>query len=300
MNDTIRDLIQYVAENDIAKAKIAAEIILKADTSAKNRYFCERMLNKLHATPSVMELPSNIRNYARMEDVSLSFREDRYFLSEREEKLFAEIERSVRVNGRLTEMGIRYLNASLLYGESGTGKTTFGRYVAYKLGVPFLYLNFAECISSYLGQTGHNIQQVLNFASTQKCVLMLDEIDAIGISRGKGQEVGEMARITISLMQGLDLLQNDVVLLGATNRFESIDPALIRRFTRRHEVTPLEESEVLQFSTSFLLSLGYDFSHGQIAAFAKAAPRKQSDLANYLTQRVIEMIEGEMQEEGKS
>lgn len=294
MNDNVRSLIEAVAGNDLAKAKIAAEAICVADTAAKNKAFCERMISKLHAAPTLLELPHNIRNYARMEDVSLSFREDRFYISGREKALFDEIERSARVNGKLTEMGLRYVNSSLLYGQSGTGKTTFGRYVAYKFGVPFLYLNFAECISSYLGQTGHNIQAVLDYAATQKCVLMLDEIDAIGIARGTKNDSGEIARITISLMQGLDLLQNDVILLGATNRLDALDQALIRRFTRKHAVTPLEEGEKREYVERFVKSTSLTFEKKEIDRFCETAPQKQSELTNCLTQMVIKKIEEKM------
>ena len=123
---------------------------------------------------------------------------------------------------------------------------------------------------------------------------MLDEIDAIGIARGTKNDSGEIARITISLMQGLDLLQNDVLLLGATNRLDALDKALVRRFSHKHEVTPLEVGEVKEFVSKFLNSVPISFSQEEVNCFCEAAPRQQSELFNCLTHLVIEKIEKEM------
>lgn len=297
MNDHVKNMIRFLAENETAKAKEVAKIILKEDTSAKNKHFCESTLRKFEAAPTMLELPYNIKNIARAEDVSHSFIESRYFLSPREEKLFEQIMTANRINGKLTEKGIRYLNASLLYGESGTGKTTFGRYVAYKLGVPFLYLNFAECITSLLGATGQNIQRVFDFVKDQKCVFMIDEIDAIGLTRsGAHADVGEMSRITITLMQALDQLGNDVILLAGTNRVDMLDAALLRRFTRKHEVTPLTEVEREVFATRFLADTATELTEEEMREFLATAPCKQADLANRLIEKIIEKIEEEVLE----
>lgn len=292
MNDHVKNMIHFLAENETAKAKEVAKIILKEDTSAKNKYFCEAALRKLNAMPTMMELPHNIKNLVRAEDVSLSFIESRYFLSPREEKLFSEIEKADKINGKLTERGIRYLNATLLYGVSGTGKTTFGRYLAYKLGLPFLYLNFSECITSYLGATGQNIQRVFDYVKDQKCIFMIDEIDAIGLSRAnKSNEVGEMSRVTISLMQSLDQLGNNVILLAATNRPDMLDAALLRRFTRQHEVSELLPEEVREFSERYFADTGIEMTETELDNFVSNAPKKQATLANRIIEKIIEKIE---------
>jgi SpoVK/Ycf46/Vps4 family AAA+-type ATPase len=184
---------------------------------------------------NLLELPSNIKGLLTVEDTSVSFNPNRYVLAGEDIETVNQILDTHKINGRLTELGINYLNSSLLYGESGCGKTALGRYISWKSGLPFAYLNFSHLVSSYLGTTGKNIAAVFDFIATGKYVFMLDEIDAIGLKRGT-EDVGEMSRIVITLMQSLDGLQNGTIVIGATNREDIIDPALKRRFTINHKM----------------------------------------------------------------
>ena len=134
-------LIKAIAENKMTEAKQYAICCCVEDTTQKNAVFVKRYKNILENNPTMIEMPYNIKGMAQMEDVSTSFREDRYYLSEREGELLKSISNMNKAGLKLMEMGIPYLNAILLYGISGTGKTTFGRYVAYKLELPFLYIN---------------------------------------------------------------------------------------------------------------------------------------------------------------
>lgn len=150
LNENVKNLIRSVAENDLSKAKTYAKIIISNETAASNQYFCKTIKNKLETQHNFIELPFDIRGILKMEDVSTSFNENRYYLTDREKDIFNKIFMAKNTNNKLSEMGIRYLNTTLLYGESGTGKTTFGKYIAYKLKMPFAYLNFSQCISSLL------------------------------------------------------------------------------------------------------------------------------------------------------
>jgi ATP-dependent 26S proteasome regulatory subunit len=206
-----------------------------------------------------------------MEDTSISFNENRYFLSERERQIFDEIDGMYQTSLKLSEMGIQYLNSILLYGESGTGKTLFGKYIAYKLKVPFVYMNFSNAISSYLGSTAKNIAKAFDFVQKQKCIFMIDEIDAIGMMRGK-EDIGEMARITISLMQALDCVRNDTIIVGATNRIDMIDKALLRRFTMQHEVKKFNNTEIEQMIIRFLDDVNIPYRIEDIRAYSSVKP----------------------------
>ena len=286
MTESTRELISAVANGDITRAKRAATAILSSNTSKKDEQFCKRTLQKIQSQPTLLQLPSNISTFATMEDVPNTFVPERYFLSEREKQLYFEIINADKVGEKLTNMRIRYLNATLLYGESGTGKTTFGRYLAYKLGVPFLYLNFSFLISSLLGQTGQNIYRVFEFAKQQRCVFMLDELDAIGTERSGKMDVPELSRVVITLMQSLDTLGNDIIILAATNRDDTIDKAVKRRFTRNHEIVKLYPDERVAFAKAYLSDCGYSVEDKKIPQIIGEA-EKQSDIENRIVKYII-------------
>ena len=267
MNKFLANIIEAVADNDLKKAKIYAQMIIDNDKTQKNKYFCRRISNKLKSSSmNFIELPNSIKDILKMEDVSTSFNKNRYYLSEREESVYKEVESMYKTSCKLAEMRIQYLNSLVLYGESGTGKTLFGKYIAYKLGLPFVYMNFSNAISSYLGSTAKNISKVFSFIENQKCIFMLDEIDAIGMIRGT-EDLGEMARITIALMQALDCIKNDTIIIGATNRIDMIDKALLRRFAIRHEVLRFTREETNKMVIKFLEDVGIKYNESNIESY---------------------------------
>ena len=133
-----QNMIQAIAENDIRKAKKNALIALQSDNTQKNRYFVKKYTSILTSEGSnLFELPYDIRDLLVCEDVSLSFRESRYYISDKQKEIADKIFRLSKVSQKLMELQIPYKNATLLYGPAGTGKTLFGRYIAYKKELPF-------------------------------------------------------------------------------------------------------------------------------------------------------------------
>ena len=299
-----QELIKAIAQNDMQSAKKCAVACVVEDTTQKNQYFCKKYKQILESAGSnLIELPHDLKGILCMEDVSNSFKEGRYYLSDRESKVFESIIRMKKVNEKLMEMGIPYINSTLLYGESGTGKTTFGRYLAYKTGLPFCYLNFSNLIDSYMGSTSRNISKAFNFAISTPCVFMLDEVDCISIKRsdtsGSGGTDGEMARITITLMQEFDKLPNDIIVIGATNRIDRIDEALLRRFSLKHEVKVFDRNEKMSMVSKYLDDIGMDFPYSAISEIIESNKNQSmilNDLIRLISKKILDEFEDEESE----
>jgi len=241
-NNMLRTL-DYLAQNRIKEARQAAIACCAEDETKKNAGYVRRIRNSLEAQNAGTEIPANLKGLLRLEDVS-TFLETRYYLGETEKTALNTIIRGHEITGRMLQMKIPYRNTTLLYGEPGTGKTEFARYVAYKLGLPYVYVNFSSLIDSLLGGTSKNLDRIFDFCRSFDCVLMLDEIDCIGLKRGRdGGADGELGRTTITLLQALDSLSSGQIIIAATNREDRLDKALLRRFQHHYEFRRFERAD---------------------------------------------------------
>ncbi len=121
----------------------------------------------------------------------------------------------------------------LLYGPPGTGKTTIARAIANEAGAHFYVINGPEVIAKGAGESEANLRMAFEQAqATAPSILFLDEIDSIAPSRGKNSQESER-RLVTTLLTCMDGLKgrNGVIVIGATNRPNALDPAL-RRFGR--------------------------------------------------------------------
>lgn len=121
-------------------------------------------------------------------------------------------------------------NKLLLHGPPGVGKTWAGMALGGELGLDVLYTHWDSIVSSLLGSTGNNLRSLFETAAKQPIILFLDEFDAIGKERGDKQEVGELSRVVINLLQNIDSFPGDSILIAATNHGQILDSAIWRRF----------------------------------------------------------------------
>jgi AAA+ superfamily predicted ATPase len=149
----------------------------------------------------------------------------------------------------LFEVGAYPTQSLLLRGPSGTGKTTSARWIAQQLKLPIFSMSIASTIESYMGASGRNIDAAIRYGLSTPCVLLMDEIDSIAASRKeKRSDVGEIWRITNSLIQSLDswhAAPGKSLLVATTNMMDgSIDSAVHRRFELQ-VIVPLPTSSEL-------------------------------------------------------
>lgn len=293
MTDNQCCLVRAVAENRHEDARKYAIACIAEDQSKKNAAFCRKYHNILNGSgPKVIKLPQNVEGLLTMEDVS-DFDMGKYYLRKDEEELATKILHGQQAAIRLAEMNIPYVNATLLYGAPGTGKTLFGKYMAYRFGLPYVYVNFSYLIGQYMGATSRNLATVFRYIRDEKCVLMLDEIDCIGLRRGPERDTGadgELARTTITLMQELDKLTCKHIVLAATNRADRLDEALLRRFTNRHAFQIPSKDECIAMAEQFLRATGITYDKGKIVAYANAKERTQADMIRFATELVIKSV----------
>jgi transitional endoplasmic reticulum ATPase len=136
--------------------------------------------------------------------------------------------------GRFSKYGV-VRNGILLHGPRGSGKTFLAEATAGEFGLNYYYLSSPALLNMWIGNTGSNIREAFASALLRKPVLFfIDEIDALGATRGSGLSPGtghrEYNNITIQLMQSIDQHRETpgLVLMAATNVLDGLDPALTR------------------------------------------------------------------------
>ncbi|MFY7838101.1 MAG: CDC48 family AAA ATPase [Novosphingobium sp.] len=169
-------------------------------------------------------------------------------LDEAQDKLREGVELPLKNPEAFHRLGIRPAKGFLLYGPPGTGKTLLAKAVAKEAEANFIAIKSSDLLSKWYGESEQQIARLFARArQVAPCVVFIDEIDSLVPARGSGQgEPNVTARVVNTIlaeMDGLEELQS-VVLIGATNRPNLVDPALLRpgRFDELVYVgTPSEE-----------------------------------------------------------
>ncbi|MGJ3261936.1 MAG: AAA family ATPase [Salinarimonas sp.] len=152
----------------------------------------------------------------------------------------------------LKEMDVQPSRTCLIYGAPGTGKTRLALWIANQLEMPVVLARIDGLVSSFLGTTSRNIGSLFAFANRYRCILLLDEFDAVAKLRDDPQEVGEIKRVVNSLLQNLDSRRDLGITIGVTNHQNLLDPAVWRRFEIQLEI-PKPDFEVrVEIARSFM------------------------------------------------
>lgn len=168
---------------------------------------------------------------------------------------------------QLLEINATPASSCLIYGAPGTGKTHLAKWIAKQIGLPVVLARLEGLMSSYLGTTSRNIGNLFAFANRYKCVLLLDEFDAIAKLRNDPQEVGEVKRVVNTLLQSLDSRHEKGFTIGVTNHESLLDPAIWRRFDIQIEIPKPSPEVMITLLKKFLNPLEFTESEVKFLAW---------------------------------
>jgi SpoVK/Ycf46/Vps4 family AAA+-type ATPase len=190
---------------------------------------------------------------------------------------------------RLTSLGIRSRTKLILHGPPGCGKSLAAQALANELELALFVVRFDSIIGAYLGQTATHLRQLFQYAENNQCVLLFDEIDALGKRRGSPSDVGELDRIVIALMQELELSELQGLVIATSNIPDSLDPALWRRFDLSINFPRPNKAELLRFTRSKARSFHLPMSAGLVRRISLLTSYSEAEKAIEDTARRIAM-----------
>ena len=194
------------------------------------------------------------------------------------------------------EIGASMPKGILLVGPPGTGKTMLAKAVAGEANVPFFSMSGSEFVEMFVGMGASKVRDLFRQAKEKApCIVFIDEIDAIGKKRdgqvGGNDEREQTLNQLLTEMDGFEG-NNGVIILAATNRPESLDPALTRpgRFDRRVpvELPDLKGREEILRVHARKIKVAEDVDFGQIARMASGA--SGAELANIVNEAALRAV----------
>lgn len=239
---TIRQLtklFQAVSESDLESAEQIAKQIAISEEKKGHHSAAQLLRGSLHSNGirghRAAEAISGILTNGNLLEAALSRRQsltrlNDVMLRSACRKALEGLVNESRHGAYLSSKGIRRRSKLLLVGPPGCGKSYAAQAIANELGLPHYVVRFDAVIGAYLGQTAIHLRELFRFASNNPCVLLFDEIDALGKQRGNPLDVGELDRIVIALMQELEFSETLGIVIATSNLPENLDRALWRRF----------------------------------------------------------------------
>jgi len=245
---TIIDVLDDSKGRVIVKSSTGPSFVVNASRKVKNEKLNPGLRVALNQrTFAIMEiLPTKLDPFVKGMEVIDSIPDVSYSdvggLEEQMEEVRETVELPLKKPELFKKIGIDPPKGVLLYGAPGTGKTLLAKAVAHETEATFIRIIGSELVQKFIGEGARLVREIFNLAKEKApTILFIDELDAIGSQRLKIATSGdrEVQRTLMQLLSELDgfELRGDVKIIGATNRFDILDPALLRpgRFDRMIE-----------------------------------------------------------------
>jgi len=223
-------LRRFLPQIDLEKEVIPAEVLEKIKVTREDFANALKTIQPSALREVVLEIP-NVKwdDIGGLESVKQELREA--------------VEWPLKYPDVFKRLGIRPPRGILLYGPPGTGKTLLAKAVATESQANFISVKGPEVLSKWVGESEKAVREIFRKArETAPCIIFFDELDSIAPRRGIHTDAGVTDRIVNQLLTEMDGMQSlkGVVVMGATNRPDILDPALLRpgRFDRVLYVPP--------------------------------------------------------------
>jgi SpoVK/Ycf46/Vps4 family AAA+-type ATPase len=238
-SDQVKALLRSHREGDEQRFRSTAEEIIQDARRRRHDLLAEELEGILHEPvrtrrpaqlATLRPLPKSrdetplldIRHPQRsLQDIVLSAESRAVLLGLLEEQ---------RLRPSLHAHGIEPRRSILFTGPSGTGKSATAEALAGELGWPLAHVQLATVVSSYLGETAKNLEQIFSFLRSGSWVLLFDEFDMLARDRNERGDHGELKRVVSALLQLIETRATDSLIIATSNHAGLLDSALWRRF----------------------------------------------------------------------
>ncbi len=257
--------------------------------------FSKMLMKKMGGGPAMTFGKANAKIYAETE-TGITF--DDVAGEEESKEALTEIVDFLHNPGKYAQIGAKLPKGALLVGPPGTGKTLLAKAVAGEAKVPFFSISGSEFVEMFVGMGAAKVRDLFKQANEKApCIVFIDEIDTIGKKRDNGSGLGgndereQTLNQLLTEMDGFDG-RKGVVILAATNRPESLDPALLRpgRFDRRIpvELPDLNGREAILKVHAKDVKMDSNIDFGAIARATSGA--SGAELANIVNEAALRAV----------
>lgn len=244
-----------------------------------DREFLRKILSELEKNEETREMLSLVRVISP-EDVPIDFNE--VALSDEQMEEIRKIEVALKEREWLRKIGLIDVGKLLFIGPPGTGKTTTARALSKKFYLPLLEVRLSMITSQYLGETSKNIEKVFELAKKlSPCILFIDEFDYVAKMRTSDEHaaVKRAVNTLLKCIDDINLVNDGVLLIAATNHPNLLDPAVWRRFDKVLEFPEPPEKVRRRLFEIFLSKINGKFNIDELVKITEGFTGADTKLA---------------------